>query len=87
MIDKVVSDAATAVADIDTGARVLIGGFGVIQGWPTSLLTALRQRGSSALTVILNSPWCGPDHAADVGRKPSDCTTSPPAWGTKTCAG
>jgi 3-oxoacid CoA-transferase len=39
---------------------VLIGGFGVIQGWPTSLLTALRQSGSRDLTVILNSPGVGP---------------------------
>jgi 3-oxoacid CoA-transferase len=60
MTDKIVSDAATAVRDIGPGASVLIGGFGVIQGWPTSLLTALRQRGSADLTVILNSPGVGP---------------------------
>ena len=60
MIDKVFPDAATAIHDIGAGARVLIGGFGVIQGWPTSLLTALRESGSGDLTVILNSPGVGP---------------------------
>lgn len=60
MIDKTVADAATAVRDIAAGASVVIGGFGVIQGWPTSLLTALREKGSTDLTVILNSPGVGP---------------------------
>ena len=38
-MDKIVSSAAAAVADIPDGATILVGGFGVMQGWPTSLLT------------------------------------------------
>lgn len=60
MIDKVSPDAATAVGDLAAGATVVIGGFGVVQGWPISLITALRDRGSDDLTVILNSPGVGP---------------------------
>jgi 3-oxoacid CoA-transferase len=69
MINKVVTDAATATRDIRDGASVVIGGFGVVQGWPTSLLFALRNRGSSGLTVILNSPGVGPTTAQMLAEK------------------
>jgi 3-oxoacid CoA-transferase len=59
-MDKLASSAAAAVADIHDGASILVGGFGVIQGWPTSLLDALRARGSRALTLICNTPGVGP---------------------------
>src|SRR5215831_6852925 len=52
--------AAQAVADIPDGATILIGGFGVIQGWPASLIGALRDAGSRALTIIANTPGVGP---------------------------
>jgi 3-oxoacid CoA-transferase len=55
-----VATAAEAVADIPDGAIVLVGGFGVIQGWPSSLITALRRSGSRALTLICNTPGVGP---------------------------
>src|SRR5262245_54886418 len=38
----------------------MIGGFGVIQGWPASLIAALRVRGSRDLTLICNTPGVGP---------------------------
>ncbi len=38
----------------------MIGGFGVIQGWPASLIRALRARGVGELTVICNTPGVGP---------------------------
>jgi 3-oxoacid CoA-transferase len=57
---KVVASAAEAIADVPDGASVLVGGFGVIQGWPTSLLHALRAQGARALTVIANTPGAGP---------------------------
>jgi len=52
--------AAEAVADIADGATVMIGGFGVIQAWPASLIGALRTRGSRDLTIICNTPGVGP---------------------------
>lgn len=60
MPTKVAASAAAAVADIPDGARVLLGGFGVIQGWPMSLITALHQRGVRDLTIICNTPGVGP---------------------------
>jgi 3-oxoacid CoA-transferase len=59
-MNKVFASAASAVADIGDGASVLIGGFGPLQGWPATLLTALRDRGARDLTVVLNSPGVGP---------------------------
>ena len=52
--------AAAAVADVPDGASILLGGFGVLQGWPHELLFALRARGVKGLTVICNSPGFGP---------------------------
>jgi 3-oxoacid CoA-transferase len=58
--DKIAPNAAAAIADLQDGARVLIGGFGVIQGWPTSLVQALRASGRRDLTLICNTPGVGP---------------------------
>ena len=52
--------AAEAVADIRDGASILIGGFGVLQGWPHELLFALRDTGVRDLSIICNSPGFGP---------------------------
>jgi 3-oxoacid CoA-transferase len=60
MASKVVGSAGDAVRDIPDGASILIGGFGVVQGWPTSLISALRRHGARGLTLILNSPGVGP---------------------------
>jgi 3-oxoacid CoA-transferase len=59
-VDKVVGSAREAVADIPDGATLLIGGFGVVQSWPTSLLAALRDHGARALTLVANTPGVGP---------------------------
>jgi 3-oxoacid CoA-transferase len=59
-VNKVVPDAAAAIADVPDGATILVGGFGVIQGWPASLLVALRERGTRGLTLICNTPGVGP---------------------------
>ena len=58
--DKVAANAAAAIADIPDGARILLGGFGVIQSWPISLITALHRRGARELTIICNTPGVGP---------------------------
>jgi 3-oxoacid CoA-transferase len=59
-MDKVAASAAAAVADIAAGARILLGGFGVIQSWPISLISALHKRGVRELTVVCNTPGVGP---------------------------
>ena len=57
---KIVDSPAAAVEGIADGATVLIGGFGVLQGWPSSAIAALRARGTRGLTVIANTPGFGP---------------------------
>lgn len=57
-MDKVVSSAAEAVADIPDGATVVAGGFGLC-GIPELCITALRDKGVEGLTVVSNN--CGVD--------------------------
>jgi 3-oxoacid CoA-transferase subunit A len=57
-MDKVISSAAEAVADIGDGASLAVGGFGLC-GIPSVLIAALRERGSSGLRVVSNN--CGVD--------------------------
>jgi 3-oxoacid CoA-transferase len=59
-VDKQVASAAAAVADVPDGARLLFGGFGVLQGWPNSLLLALREHAARDLTLVFNTPGVGP---------------------------
>jgi 3-oxoacid CoA-transferase len=59
-MNKIVASAADAISDIGDGASLLVGGFGVIQGWPGTLLRALRERGARNLTLICNTPGVGP---------------------------
>ena len=56
--DKVVADAATAVADVPDGASLAVGGFGTC-GLPTVLIQALLDAGTSGLSVVSNN--CGTD--------------------------
>jgi len=58
MIDKVVSNAAEAVADIPDGASIAVGGFGLC-GIPEVLIEALHEQGTSELETISNN--CGVD--------------------------
>ncbi|WP_454748499.1 3-oxoacid CoA-transferase subunit A [Ciceribacter selenitireducens] len=57
-MDKTVSDAAAAVADIGDGATVMIGGFGG-SGAPIELIHALIDKGPKDLTVINNNAGNG----------------------------
>jgi 3-oxoacid CoA-transferase subunit A len=59
-LDKVVVDAADAVADIPSGASLAVGGFG-LAGIPWSLIEALLEQGADDLTVVSNN--CGVDGA------------------------
>jgi 3-oxoacid CoA-transferase subunit A len=59
-LDKVVADAAAAVADIPSGASLAVGGFG-LAGIPWFLIEALLEQGADDLTVVSNN--CGVDGA------------------------
>lgn len=58
MIDKSVSTLADAVAGIQDGATVMIGGFGPA-GQPTQLIDALIEQGARELTIINNNAGNG----------------------------
>jgi 3-oxoacid CoA-transferase subunit A len=57
-VDKVVSSAAEAVADIPDGATLAVGGFGIC-GIPSVLIQAILDRGVTGLEVASNN--CGTD--------------------------
>ena len=57
-MDKVVSSAAEAVADIPSGASLAVGGFGLC-GIPTALIEALLSAGVDQLETVSNN--CGVD--------------------------
>jgi len=59
-VDKTVTSAAAAVADIPSGASVAVGGFG-LSGIPNILIAALLAQGATDLTVVSNN--CGVDGA------------------------
>ena len=59
-MSKVVASPAAALDGVRDGASILVGGFGVLQGWPSSLLLALRERGTKGLTLVANTPGFGP---------------------------
>jgi 3-oxoacid CoA-transferase subunit A len=58
--DKVVASAAEAVADVQHGASLAVGGFGLV-GIPWTLISALLDQGADDLTVVSNN--CGVDGA------------------------
>jgi len=53
-MNKVLPDAATAVAIIPDGATVLVGGFGLC-GIPETLIKALHAQGTKQLTLVSNN--------------------------------
>ena len=57
-MDKVVGSAAAAVADIEDGATLAVGGFGLC-GVPSVLIDALLAQGASELEAVSNN--CGVD--------------------------
>jgi 3-oxoadipate CoA-transferase alpha subunit len=58
MINKVSPDIRSALADIQDGATVLIGGFGTA-GIPTELIDGLMEQGTRDLTVVNNNAGNG----------------------------
>lgn len=57
-MDKTVSSAAEAVADIASGSSLAVGGFGLC-GIPSALIAALDEQGADDLAVVSNN--CGVD--------------------------
>jgi 3-oxoacid CoA-transferase subunit A len=53
-VNKVVRDAREAVSDIQNGATIMMGGFGLC-GIPENLTLALRDKGVRDLTIISNN--------------------------------
>ncbi|MFB9358496.1 CoA transferase subunit A [Amorphoplanes nipponensis] len=64
MVDKTVTSAARAVADVPSGASLAVGGFGLC-GVPADLIEALRAGPATDLRVVSNN--CGVDDAG-LGR-------------------
>ena len=58
MTGKLVASAAEAVRDVEDGATLVVGGFGLC-GIPEAAIAALRERGVRDLTVVSNN--CGVD--------------------------
>src|ERR1043165_2227654 len=54
-MDKVVSSAEQAIADIKDAGNIAIAGFSVNHGFATNLLVALREKGTKDLTLVCNS--------------------------------
>lgn len=58
-MNKVYPSAMDAIADIEDGATIMVGGFGLC-GNPENLIRALHQKGVKNLTIISNN--CGIDN-------------------------
>ena len=58
MINKIALSVADALADVQDGATVLIGGFGTA-GNPTELIDGLIAQGAKDLTVVNNNAGNG----------------------------
>ena len=53
-MNKVVRDAREAIADVQDGATIMLGGFGLC-GLPENLISALHGKGSKNLTIVSNN--------------------------------
>ena len=58
-MNKVFPSANDAIADLNDGSTLLVGGFG-LSGNPENLITALKERGTKDLTLVSNN--AGTDH-------------------------
>ena len=68
MIDKRVGSLVEAVADIEDGATVLVGGFGN-SGIPVELVHALLDQGTRDLTLVTNNAGSGDSDVAALLRE------------------
>jgi len=56
--DKVIDSFAKAIEDVQDGATIIVGGFG-LSGIPEKAILALREKGTKDLTIVSNN--CGVD--------------------------
>ncbi|MGY1827500.1 3-oxoacid CoA-transferase subunit A [Blastococcus sp. SYSU DS0541] len=68
MIDKRVASLADAVAGVQDGATVLVGGFGAA-GVPVELVHALLEQGARDLTIVTNNAGSGETDVAALIRE------------------
>lgn len=68
-VNKIVASFDEAVADIEDGATIMVGGFGTVVSMPSCLLVALAKKGVKNLTTVSNSTGFGPDVWALQGAK------------------
>jgi 3-oxoadipate CoA-transferase alpha subunit len=66
-IDKIVSSFDEAVADIEDGATIMIGGFGVVVGAPSLLIEAVARKGVKGLTMVSNVTGFGKEVWKNLG--------------------
>lgn len=55
---KIISSVAEAIHDVNDGAKIIVGGFGLC-GIPENLILALEEKGTKDLTIVSNN--CGVD--------------------------
>lgn len=60
-INKIVASFDEAVADMQDGAVVMVGGFGNVASIPSCLLEAVARKGVKNLTTVSNTSGFGPD--------------------------
>jgi 3-oxoadipate CoA-transferase alpha subunit len=58
MIDKIMPDVGAAVAGVEDGATVMVGGFG-LAGMPSALIDGLIEQGARDLTIVANNAGNG----------------------------
>jgi 3-oxoadipate CoA-transferase, alpha subunit len=68
-INKIVATFDEAVADIEDGSVILVGGFGSVMSMPSCLLVALDKKGVKNLTTVSNSSGFGPEFGRMRGAK------------------
>jgi len=60
-INKIVDSFDEAVADIQDGAVIMVGGFGTVASCPSLLLEAVARKGVKNITTVSNTTGFGPD--------------------------
>jgi 3-oxoacid CoA-transferase len=65
-MDKVFPSPEAAVADIADGSTVAIAGFGVAHRFPSSLIRALRNKGTQNLCIVANSLGAAGELRAEI---------------------
>jgi 3-oxoadipate CoA-transferase alpha subunit len=68
-INKIVASFDEAVADIQDGATIMVGGFGTVASTPSLLLEAVARKGVKNLTTVSNTTGFGSDVWKLMGHK------------------